>query len=74
MRAGGEKHTNRYFARLGFAAQVTARSTPTWALHRRLGADEQTSTTEEIVRRRRSLRERARHGLRHPEVEPETGV
>lgn len=70
----GEKHTNRYFARLGFAAQVTVRSTPTRALHRRLGDDEQTSTTEEIVRRRRSLRERARHGLRHPEIEPETGA
>ncbi|WP_052592448.1 GNAT family N-acetyltransferase [Luteipulveratus mongoliensis] len=60
-----EKDSNRYFARLGFAPSVTSRSTSPGALRRRLAGDEQESTSEAVVRRRRSLRARtaARVGL-----------
>ena len=47
---------NRYFARLGFSAVVTARATSTASLRRRLTGDE--SSAAATLRRRRSLRAR----------------
>lgn len=55
----GSRDANRFFARLGFAAVVTERSTAPAALRRRL-AGHGASIVSDAVRRRRSLRARAR--------------
>ncbi|TWE12619.1 GNAT family N-acetyltransferase [Rudaeicoccus suwonensis] len=55
----GERELNRYFARLGFSSVVTERTTTPAALRRRL-AGGPVSMAAEAVRRRRSLRARAR--------------
>ncbi|GGB33471.1 hypothetical protein GCM10011492_25100 [Flexivirga endophytica] len=53
------RDANRFFARLGFSAVVTERSTTPAALRRRL-AGHGLSTVSDAVRLRRSLRARAR--------------
>ncbi|HWC21961.1 MAG TPA: GNAT family N-acetyltransferase [Flexivirga sp.] len=53
------RDANRFFARLGFTAVVTERSTTPAALRRRLAGPE-FSAVSDAVRRRRSLRARAR--------------
>ncbi|MFC6707301.1 GNAT family N-acetyltransferase [Flexivirga alba] len=53
------RDANRFFARLGFSAVVTERSTTPAALRRRLAGPD-ISVVSDAVRRRRSLRARAR--------------
>lgn len=53
------RDANRFFARLGFSAVVTERSTTPAALRRRLAGPD-FSAVSDAVRRRRSLRARAR--------------
>lgn len=53
------RDANRFFARLGFSAVVTERSTTPAALRRRLAGPDLTAVSD-AVRRRRSLRARAR--------------
>lgn len=54
-----DREANRFFARLGFSAQVVRRATSTGALRRRVLADEPRHSLEAILLRRRSLRARA---------------
>jgi GNAT superfamily N-acetyltransferase len=57
------RDANRFFARLGFSSQVVRRITTVAALRRRLGTDEPRSTSlEQLLHRRRSLRARATAG------------
>ncbi len=54
------KDLNRYFARLGFAPSVTERTISPCNLLRHLAGDDAQSPAMEIVRKRRSMRARAR--------------
>ncbi len=54
------RDVNRYFARLGFAPSVTERTISPGGLLRHLAGDGKDSVAREVVRRRRSLRARAR--------------
>lgn len=59
----GERDANRYYARLGFSSAVTRRVMPTAVLRTRLSGDD-ARTAGVVLARRRSLRARARAGLR----------
>lgn len=54
---------NRYFARLGFAPTITERTISPSSLLRHLAGDDKDSLVREVVRRRRSVRARARARL-----------
>jgi GNAT superfamily N-acetyltransferase len=56
------REANRFFARLGFNAQIVRRVTSTGALRRRISVDEPRQSTEQLLHRRRSLRARALAG------------
>ncbi len=58
------KELNRYFARLGFVPSVTERTISPCNLLRHLAGDDAQSPAMEIVRRRRSMRARARARLK----------
>jgi GNAT superfamily N-acetyltransferase len=58
--APGDRETNRFFARLGFAPIVVRRGVSTTALRRRLLGESRRGALEELLsRRRRSVRARA---------------
>jgi GNAT superfamily N-acetyltransferase len=50
------REANRFFARLGFTPTVVRRVVPTAVLRRRLSPDQERSSIEQLLRRRRSAR------------------